>query len=113
MSEKGYLEKRKFVRFVISIPLKYVKHNVIKILALCTHDISAQGANFISNEDIPVNSLLKLCLRIPDNNEEIPLDAEVVWIKKIEPSKYRCGLKIKDKQIKPIPLVLRTIHSQL
>jgi hypothetical protein len=49
---------------------------------------------------------------MPDNGEEIALDAEALWSKCNGTGNYRCGLKLKNTQIKPIPLVLRTINSR-
>jgi hypothetical protein len=109
-------EKRKLVRFLVTIPLKYAKAAVNDLSlngTICTHDISGQGIGLITSEEVPVNTPLNICLKVPDNGEEIQLDAEVVWSKQIGESKYRCGLKLKGVQLKPIPLVLRTIYARL
>jgi len=113
MSENYPCEKRKLVRFLISIPLKHVKLEVQKLKATCTHDISGQGLGVISAEQLPLHTSLILCLRIPDNNEELQVEAEAVWSMQIGDSQYRSGLKLKGQPIKPIPLVLRTIYSKL
>lgn len=106
-------EKRKLVRFTIAIPLKYIKISVQDLNSSLTHDISGQGLGIITPEDLPLNTPLLVCLKIPDNGEEILLEAEAVWSIRTDNSHYRCGLKLKNKQIKPIPLVLRTIYSKL
>ena len=106
-------EKRKFVRFLIAIPLKYARMGIRKLGATCTHNISAQGLSLVTIEELPVNTSLDLSLKIPDNGEDIPLEAEVVWTQQMNGSGYRSGLKIRNTQIKPIPLVLRTINSRL
>ncbi len=108
------VEKRKLVRFLVNIPLKYARLAERTVNGpACTHDISGQGVGLVTAEELPVNSPLDICLKIPDNGEEIQLQTEVVWSRQLEDSKYRCGLKIKGVQIKPIPLVLRTIYSRL
>ncbi|MDD2927792.1 MAG: PilZ domain-containing protein [Candidatus Omnitrophica bacterium] len=114
MPDNYTIEKRKLVRFLVTMPLKYAKL-AIKSLGgtVCTHDISAQGVGLITAEELPVNSPLNICLKVPDNGEEIQLEGEVVWSRQVDASKYRCGLKLKGLQIKPIPLVLRTIYSRL
>ncbi|MDD2680185.1 MAG: PilZ domain-containing protein [Candidatus Omnitrophica bacterium] len=114
MPDSYPIEKRKLVRFLVTIPVKYAKL-ALKDLngTTCTHDISAQGVGLITAEALPVNSPLNICLKIPDNGEEVQLEAEVIWSKQLEASKYRCGLKLKGVQIKPIPLVLRTIYAKL
>ncbi|MCX5695948.1 MAG: PilZ domain-containing protein [Candidatus Omnitrophica bacterium] len=106
-------EKRKLVRFLITIPLKHIKISMRSFNSSCTHDISAQGVGLITPEELPVNTPLILCLKIPDNGEEISLEAEVVWSTRMSSEQYRSGLKLKNNPIKPIPLVLRTIYSKL
>ena len=106
-------EKRKFVRFLIAIPLKYAALNIEKRNETRTVDISAQGLGLITTEELPLNTPLNICLKIPDNNEEILLEAQVVWTDKLDKSGYSSGLKLNGAQIKPIPLVLRTINSRL
>jgi len=105
-------EKRKLVRFLISIPLKHAKMSLKTLDSICTHDISAQGIGLITAEELPVNTPLVLCLKIPDNGEEISLDAEVIWSTQSS-SLYRSGVRLKGSAIKPISLVLRTIYSKL
>jgi hypothetical protein len=110
----NYQEKRKFVRFLISIPIKYAKLGLKQISNSSISDISAKGLGLVSAEELPVSSSLKLCLKMPDNGEEIPIEAEVVWSRCFGVSrKYIYGLRFKDNQLKPISLVLRTIQSRL
>jgi len=113
LDDGGYCEKRKFVRFLITIPLKYAKIGIKKLVDSHTFDISAQGIGLIAVEELPVNTLLNMCLKIPDNYEDIPLEAEVVWAKQLDMSRYKYGLRLKHVQIKPVPLVLRTIQAAL
>ncbi|MCX5706960.1 MAG: PilZ domain-containing protein [Candidatus Omnitrophica bacterium] len=113
MARENQADKRNFVRFLISIPLKYAKIGIDKFVSACTHDISAEGIGLITAEELPVNTLLNLCLNIPDNGEEIPLEAEVIWSQEINSNQYRNGLRLKNSRLKPIPLVLRTINSRL
>ncbi len=112
-ADDGYRERRKFVRFFISIPLKYAKIGIEKLVGAHTCDISAKGIGLITTEELPVNTPLNICLKIPDNDEEIPLEAEVAWSRQLDKSRCRSGLRLKNVQIKPVPLVLRTIQSML
>lgn len=112
MPNEEFIEKRKFVRFLISIPLKYVKMSIKQITDVATSDISVEGLGLITTEELPLNTLLNICLVIPDNGEEIALDAEALWSKCNRAGNYRCGLKLKNTRLKPIPLVLRTINSK-
>lgn len=113
MSKEGFSEKRKFVRFLISIPLKYAKVGIQQLTNAVTNDISAEGLGLITTEDIPVNTSLSLSLIMPDNGEVIPLDAQVLWSKSKEYGKCHVGLKLRSSRLKPIPLVLRTLSSRM
>ncbi|MFA5063088.1 MAG: PilZ domain-containing protein [Candidatus Omnitrophota bacterium] len=113
MSENYLQDKRKSVRFLITIPIKYTKLDVECFDSKYTHDISSQGLGVISSEKLPLNTPIILCLKIPDNGEEIVLEAEALWSRQMADLTYRSGLRIKNPPIKPIPLVLRTIYSRL
>jgi hypothetical protein len=113
MSENNYSEKRKFPRFPISIPLQYSRLGANRLFDSCTYDISSNGLSFISSEELPETSLLNIFLKMPDNNQVIPLEAQVVWSKEAGSSQYRYGLKLNNNAIKSISLVLRTILSRL
>ncbi|MBM3243825.1 MAG: PilZ domain-containing protein [Candidatus Omnitrophica bacterium] len=112
MPEEGFSEKRGSVRFLISIPLKYAKVGIQQFTSAVTKDISAEGLGLITAQELPSHAEISVCLAMPDNGEEIPLDAEVLWSKKDESGNYRSGLKIKQRRLKPIPLVLRTLNSK-
>jgi len=113
MTEDNYSEKRKVARFSISIPLQYAKFGVNKFVSSCTFDISANGLSLITSEELAPNAPLSICLKMPDNNQEIPLEVKVVWSKSVSPGQYMYGLRLINSALKPIELVLRTIQSRL
>ena len=112
MPKDSFCEKRKFARFLISIPLKYAKMSIKQFKSACTRDISTQGIGLITAEELPVNEPLNICLTMPDNGEEIALDAQVLWSKSEGNGRYSSGLSLNNMQLKPIPLVLRTLNSR-
>lgn len=113
MLEHYSIEKREAIRFAIAIPLKYARTNLKDITGISARDISANGLGLVTVEELPINAPLNLCLKMPDNGEEINLEAEVVWSQHLDTNEYRCGLRLKNIQLKPIPLVLRTIYAKL
>ncbi len=113
MPKEGFLEKRKGVRFLISIPLKYAKVGIKQLADAVTNDISAEGLGLITVEDIPVNTPLNVSLTMPDNGEVIPIDTEVLWSKSDVSGRCHIGLKFKNSRLKLIPLVLRTISARM
>ena len=114
MQDKNAKERRRYVRFIISIPLKFnkVSKDSLGVISNSTIDISAKGIGLIGIEELIVKTPIDIVLKMPDNGEEIPVKAEVVWIKKIDANKFRAGLMLKDSSIKPIPLVLRTLSAR-
>ena len=110
--EEYPIERRKAVRFIISIPIRCFKVGLKEIKRAVTKDISAIGLGLITTEELPRDIPVCLSLILLDNGEEIPVEAEVVWSKNIINGNYHNGLKIKNKEIKPIPIVLRTLKSQ-
>jgi hypothetical protein len=113
MDNSEFIEKRAFSRFPVSIPLEYSASISEKTGQAYTHDISAQGLDIITNEELPAGTALNICLRMADNGEEIRRRATVVWSDMIEPDKYRAGIKLEEPKIKPIPLVLRIISQRI
>jgi hypothetical protein len=55
---------------------------------------------------------MDLSLQMPDNGERIIRKAQVVWSSTMGLNSYRIGIKIEEPNLKPIPLVLRTINFQ-
>ncbi|MFA5145077.1 MAG: PilZ domain-containing protein [Candidatus Omnitrophota bacterium] len=113
MSSISFEEKRSFPRFPIKIPLVCLDENSNKDLeAAEVFDISAQGIGIITNEELSLGVRLNITLKMPDNGEQVSRKGKVIWIRKIQPVKYRTGVKLEEPKIKPIPLVLRIINFQ-
>lgn len=113
MPDKEFVERRRFSRFSIAIPLTYCSLDSSKINQAQTHDISVQGIGFITNDELAPQTSLDIWLNMPDNAEQIHIKGEVVWSKKIGFNNYRIGISLRDSTLKPIPLVLRAIQTKL
>ena len=90
-------EKRKFMRFGISLDMKYkVPHRAIEGLAH-GKDVSREGIGCYLGERLPVGVMVQLEINIP--GEIIPMFAwgEVVWCKESEVAKganFDSGMKL-------------------
>ena len=90
-------EKRKFMRFGISLDMKYrAPHKAIEGLAQ-GRDISREGIGCYIGERLPVGVMVQLEINIP--GEIIPIFArgEVVWFKEsvaAEGANFNGGMKI-------------------
>lgn len=112
MDGSAFIEKRAFPRFLVNIPLCYSEANTDRISQAETHDISAEGVGIIANEYLPVGTYLDIRLRMLDDGTEIERKGRIVWSNCLEANKYRVGVKLEGKSLKPIPIVLRTIKTQ-
>ena len=78
-----------------------------------TSDISAAGLGLITEKKLLPGIELDICLRMRDNGEEINLKGKVIWTSLSVTGKYKVGVKLEERQLKPIPLVLRVLKSNL
>lgn len=59
-----------------------------------TRDISLGGCKILSSKPIQKGKIIKIGLELEISNVPLELNAEVVWLKEIEPNrKYEMGLK--------------------
>jgi len=49
---------------------------------------------------------------VADNGEEILRKGKVVWSRMVNSIKYRIGIKLEEPNLKPIPIILRTIGNK-
>lgn len=108
-----FRERRKFRRFVITIPSTYFRFEVNRGNDAQTKDLSCKGIGFIANEELPLNTRVNIWIKPPDNEKQILTQGEVIWSNKVEFNKYRIGITLDDPGIKPLPIILRTIQSRL
>jgi Tfp pilus assembly protein PilZ len=111
MPDAAFIEKRGFPRFAIGIPLT-CQTNTEKVLEAHTHDISAGGLGIITEEEVPAGTAVDACLRIVDDSGEIYRKGKVVWSSPVAANKYRAGVQLEKADLKPIPIVLRTIKAK-
>jgi Tfp pilus assembly protein PilZ len=107
-----FVEKRTFPRFPVAIPISCFIPDLNRTINTCTCDISAIGVGIVVDEELSAGTRLDLCLNMPDNGEKINRKAKVVWFNVMSTSSYRVGIRLEEPNIKPIPLVLRTINYQ-
>ena len=90
-------EKRKFVRFGISLDMNYkVPHREIKGLARA-RDVSREGIGCYLGERLPVGVMVHLEINIPGEIIPIFTRGEVVWCKESdagEGTNFNSGMKL-------------------
>ena len=110
--QNGFVEKRSYPRYPISIPVSCFLPETNKTVNTCTCDISAIGVGIIACDELLPGTWLNLCLQMPDNGEKISRKAKVIWSNLMSANSYRVGIKLEESNLKPIPLVLRAINHQ-
>ena len=112
MNDSIFTEKRVFPRFEVSIPVSYVETHSKNTSEARTHDISAGGVGIITEEELPAGTSLGIYLRMVDDGGEIYRRGKVIWSSPLDVNKYRVGIQLEEPNLKPIPIVLRTIKAQ-
>jgi hypothetical protein len=102
-------DKRKTPRFQVSIPVRQIQHNNSNINSH-TFDISSTGIGLIMDAELPLGQSMGFDLWMPDTGEQIHVQGKAIWMTVAGPSRFRVGIEIEEKPLKPIPLVLRTIR---
>jgi Tfp pilus assembly protein PilZ len=113
MWQWNFEERRKFPRYEVSLFLKNSSLNSQKETEAYTHDISAQGIGLFTSKELPKGDSLDIRLYMPDNNEQVCTRGTVVWLSSVGPCKYRAGIKLEGAELKPVPMVLKTIAHQI
>ncbi len=112
MQPMNFDDRRKFTRFEVDIPIKNMAVSESREVSGKTHDISVRGIGVVSQDSLRVGTELDLHMMMPDNGEEIRAKGTVVWSTFVGPNKYRAGVYLDEYELKPIPLVLRTIKTK-
>ena len=76
-------EKRKFIRLEVPVELKYIAEGETIRKDVTTKDISCEGLRFISNDEIKEGAILEFSLDVPNANNPVHINGNVVWVKRL------------------------------
>ena len=114
MPNAGYFEKRRAMRFNVSIPVNFTNPATNELVCAQTHDICEQGIGLISKHNLPTGDDVNLKLIMMDNGEEIKLRGKVLWSQlSTSDYQYHSGIGLQNCNIRPVPIALRVIQSHL
>lgn len=112
----SFTEKRASLRFRVCLPLNYSQQGTESVVSVRSLDISSRGLRIETETNFPKGTLLNICLKMVDTGEEVIRVCKVVWSEFSYAFKDKMmhvtGVVLIDSEIKPIPIVLRTIKSQ-
>jgi len=97
------LEKRKYIRIPNSSEMKYEISGNPKSYSSLIHNISPEGACFLSQDFIPIGSILKLTFLY--EKYSYGGSAKVIWVKQEADNKYKVGVKFIDQPKLPENLI--------
>jgi len=105
-------DRRRCDRFEVKLLLRNHDFQSMREFDGTTRDISTNGIGMVSDKELPVGTSLDIWLHMPDNDEAIHTRGKVAWLMKTGPAQYRLGINLEKDDLKPIPIVLRTIHMR-
>jgi hypothetical protein len=100
-------ERRIFVRFPVSIPLRFIDLDANREGMAKTQDIGAKGIGLLADRELNPGTTLEMWLNIPDRGEPLYTRGRVVWSKMWEPNKYRLGINLEKADLMGMARILR------
>ena len=113
MPQWNFIDRRKLPRYEITVPTRETDLGSQCTITSTTRDICEQGVGILSDEKLAVGATVQVCLKIPDNQEEIFVRGKVVWAKEVKKNQYRAGICLANFELSPVSLVLRLIKFGL
>jgi Tfp pilus assembly protein PilZ len=110
MYEMYTRDKRQSPRFQVSIQVCDIPSIDSTTVNAHTFDISSTGIGLVLDREIQLGQKMDMCLLMPDNGEVIHVSGKAIWIKISGQNKFRAGIVLEKSDLKPIPLVLRSIQ---
>lgn len=86
-------EKRNFIRLTANIKVTYRILKKVRTRETLTKNIGGGGIKLFLSENLPVNTLLKLEIKIPKYPEPISAEGRIIWVErsKLRP-KFNVGI---------------------
>jgi c-di-GMP-binding flagellar brake protein YcgR len=100
-------DRRIFARFPVNYSLKFLDLNANSEGDAKSQDISAKGIGLLTNKELKPHTPLEFWLQIPDRGEPLYTRAEVIWSEKLEPNKYRAGVKLDKADLMGMSRIFR------
>lgn len=86
-------DNRVFDRFAARFPVKFQGSRRDFGSEVFLRDFSAQGARFVTSEQLEVNDSVSVQVKLPDGNSSLNLNGQIVWTKNQSPGSREIGLK--------------------
>jgi len=105
----GQVERRQNVRYEVLLDVIAIDDLLGGVLTILSHDISIKGAGLIVDKKLTPGDTIKIFFIMSDDAQRIPVSGKVVWVDSLGFERYRVGVVFSDHDLRPIPMVLRSI----
>lgn len=103
-------DRRQNVRYEVTFIARAVHGLLGEEITCSSHDISAKGFGINLDRPLMLGEIVDVTFIMPDNAEQIETRGMVIWVQPVEGKRYRAGVAITDQELRPIPMVLRSIN---
>lgn len=105
-------ERRQDVRYEVSLSV-ITRHGLMGNTVMTTsHDLSSKGVGLVVDRPLTPGETIESVFVMPDNGEQIHAQGKVVWVTAIGPNRYRAGVVFANADLRPIPIVMRSIKAR-
>jgi hypothetical protein len=109
MGQRFLEERRHNVRYDVTLSAKIIHGLTGEELIINSHDISSNGVGIIVDRPLILGEIIDITFIMPDNAEQVETRGMVIWMGSKEQERFRAGVAITDQELRPIPMVLRSI----
>ncbi|MEW5692152.1 MAG: PilZ domain-containing protein [Candidatus Hydrogenedentota bacterium] len=108
-------ERRKYFRIEHKLITYYLTSRVMGDIGegTVTKNISGNGLLFQTDENIPVGTIIKIEIHLPDQRPPIVTQARVVWVEELEEKKYDWGICFTDISREDQQRIIEYINKNL
>ncbi|MBL7131675.1 MAG: PilZ domain-containing protein [Candidatus Omnitrophica bacterium] len=111
MQETEFEDRRIFQRIPARLPLRFLTGHLSKEGLAQIQDISANGICLLTGEELQRYTPLEMRLQIPDKDEPLYVRGEVVWSERIEPNRYRAGVRLEKVDLVDLMELWRVLRA--
>jgi len=108
--ENGFQDERSYARFLVSLPLKFIRKFSCLEEKGMARNISPNGIGMVTKEDLRPHMRLELWLEMPDKGEPLYTQGEVVWTRRVRSNEYKVGIELESIDLMAISRILRVGH---
>ncbi|MCM8801661.1 MAG: PilZ domain-containing protein [Candidatus Omnitrophica bacterium] len=110
MENEAFTDRRIFERIAIKLNFRFLAGELNKEGLGQTQDISAKGVGVWISEELLPDTPLEIWLDIPDKGQPFYTRGRIVWLKKVEPERYRAGINLDKPEFMGMSRTLRLMR---